>query len=236
MITDLDNQRFFAIVPAAGVGKRMQTEIPKQYLTLNGKTILEHTLGKLLSEEKLQRIVVPVSRTDSSWQMLSILKNEKISIVEGGKTRCQSVINGLRSLSNDCSDADWVLVHDVARPCIESVDVRLLMRELCNDSVGGILAVPASDTIKHVDKNLAINKTVDRSTLWHAQTPQMFRYKLLLDALTKATDRGLSVTDEASAIELSGYKPKVVEGNRANIKITRPEDLSLAEFYLQQRD
>ena len=232
MNTAINKQKFFAIIPAAGVGSRMQSQQPKQYLNLHGKTVLEHTVEKLLSEKKFQRIVIPVSAKDKAWQSLTLLNNKRIDIIEGGSSRCQSVLNSLNFLSAYCSDIDWVLVHDVARPCVSLSDVNLLMNQLCNDEVGGLLAVPVSDTIKKVNSNLDVIATIDRSSLWQAQTPQMFRYLLLLNALKKANEKG-TVTDEASAVELAGKIPKIVEGSRVNIKITRPEDLLLARLYLQ---
>jgi 2-C-methyl-D-erythritol 4-phosphate cytidylyltransferase len=226
--------KFYALVPAAGVGRRMGSDQPKQYLSLLGKTIMEHTLERLLVESRLQRVVVTISAQDTQWRELPILRDSRVKVITGGEERYHSVLNGLQYLATECADSDWVLVHDVARPCISPADVHHLIEQLVDDPVGGILAVPVSDTIKRVDTNNIISTTVDRSCLWQAQTPQMFRLGVLLAALSRAVENNCSVTDEASAIELSGLYPKVVEGSATNIKITRPEDLSLAEFYLQQ--
>lgn len=227
---------YYAVVPAAGVGSRMAATQPKQYLPLLGKTVLEHTLTKLLSEPRLAKIIVAVAAQDDFWQSLAVLNHPRIEVIEGGRQRSHSVLKGLQHLATFCQADDWVLVHDVARPCIHPRDIQKLMADLSQDAVGGILAVPVSDTIKQVETAGSIVSTVDRSTLWQAQTPQMFRYQLLLGALSNALDQGLTITDEASAIELAGLVARVVESSGANIKITRPEDLSLAEYYLQREN
>ncbi|MCP3908671.1 MAG: 2-C-methyl-D-erythritol 4-phosphate cytidylyltransferase [Oceanicoccus sp.] len=233
-MTELETSpRFFAVIPAAGVGKRMGSEIPKQYLPLLGKTVIEHTITTLLAEPLLDRIIIAVSAEDTHWQSLDVLKDARIEIVDGGAERSDSVLNGLKHLSSIASNNDWVLVHDVARPCIAASDIQRLITALSSHPVGGILAVPMSDTVKQVAGKI-IAATVDRSQLWHAQTPQMFRHQLLLDSLTAGVEQGLSITDEASAIELAGYQPEVVQAISANIKITRPEDLALAEHYLKK--
>lgn len=233
MTQPLSYNRFFAVVPAAGIGRRMLGDLPKQYLPLLGKTVLEHTLTALLAQTQLQHIVLVVAADDQRWRSITLLDNPRIAIVEGGAERSDSVLSGLRHLSSRCADDDWVLVHDVARACITADDIKKLTSELAGDVVGGILAIPVSDTIKQVDQH-TIAATVDRSGLWQAQTPQMFRYGLLIEALTAAIAQGLIITDEASALELAGFKPRVIEGSSANIKITRPEDLTLAAYYLQQ--
>ena len=234
MTHSAQSANFYAVVPAAGVGVRMGGDRPKQYLSLLGKTVMEHTLETLLTEPRLQRIIVATSVDDQQWRNLPVLDDARIEVIDGGDERCHSVLNGLRYLSADGTANDWVLVHDVARPCITGSDIRKLIEQLGDDPVGGILAVPASDTIKRVDSTGAITATVDRSQLWQAQTPQMFRLGLLLKAMTEAIDKRCIITDEASAIELSGLNPTVVEGSRGNIKITRPEDLSLAAYYLEK--
>lgn len=231
--TDVDTAQFFAIVPAAGVGQRMQSDLPKQYLTLHGKTVVEHTLQRLLSETRIKRIIVPVSPTDHTWRELAVFNDERVEVIQGGQTRCLSVLNALEHLSACCRDNDWIIVHDVARPCVVMSDLHSLIQQLYNDPVGGILAVPVTDTIKQTNDGVSIKRTVDRSVLWQAQTPQMFRFQLLFEALQQTCGRGVMVTDEASAVELAGEQPKLVLGSRSNIKITHPEDLSLAGYYLQ---
>ncbi|WP_101757476.1 2-C-methyl-D-erythritol 4-phosphate cytidylyltransferase [Oceanicoccus sp. KOV_DT_Chl] len=225
---------FYAVVPAAGVGRRMGTDQPKQYLPLLDKLVIEHTLSRLLAEPRLRQIVVAVAAQDTLWPTLEILKHPRISVVVGGAERSDSVLSGLQSLAQVCSAQDWVLVHDVARPCLSVTDISRLIDHLSEDPVGGILAVPASDTLKKVNGQAEVSHTIDRQAIWQAQTPQMFRYQLLLDALVDAVQQGLLITDEASAIEMAGLSGKVVEALYPNPKITRPNDLALAEFYLQR--
>lgn len=226
--------RYSAIVPAAGSGRRFGSAIPKQYLPLHGATVLEHTLRLLLSLEQLERIVVVVAADDSRWRDMDVFAEPRIVTAVGGDERCHSVRNGLLKLSELDNGGDWVLVHDVARPCCPRADIEKLMLHLQPHPVGGLLAVPASDTIKRVDGARQIEETVDRSWLWQAQTPQLFRFHVLLDALNHCLGLGMHVTDEAQAVEALGWQAQVVEGSRRNIKITRPEDLALAEFFLQE--
>ena len=232
------SEQYFAVVPAAGVGRRMgnasSDSLPKQYLPIAGKTILEHTLSTLIQGQKLQRVIVAVAEADSHWQSLSIFDQPIIHTVTGGDERHQSVLNGLQALENVAADDDWVLVHDVARPCVSWQDINHLIDTVNTHTVGGILAVPMSDTVKQVFEKNHIKKTVDREGLWRALTPQMFRYGLLKRALESALAKRQSITDEASAIELAGLTPIIVEGASSNIKVTRPEDLALAEYYLKQ--
>lgn len=224
--------RYWAVVPAAGVGKRMGAEIPKQYLPLQDKAILQHTLERLLVLDCLERVVVAISNDDGFWSGLAAASDPRVMAVAGGRERADSVLAGLRALEGTAGAEDWVLVHDAARPCLPPKDVFALLAQVADDSVGGILALPCHDTLKLVEAG-RISQTLDRSRVWRALTPQMFRYRLLSDALQKALSQGLVVTDEASAVEALGRQPLIVEGNACNIKITRPEDLSLAAFYLE---
>lgn len=226
-------RNYWGIVPAAGVGKRMAADRPKQYLPLAGKTVIEHTLERLLASGVFSGIAVAVSAEDPYWPALPISRHPQIHTAPGGKERADSVLNALDFLHGRAETGDWALVHDAARPCLTPGDVRKLIDTLQNDAVGGILALPVSDTLKRVS-GTAILETVDRSAIWRALTPQMFRYGALRDALRDAAVRGAQVTDEASALELQGRQPKIVEGRPENLKITRPEDLPLAAFYLAQ--
>jgi 2-C-methyl-D-erythritol 4-phosphate cytidylyltransferase len=227
---------YWAIVPAAGTGSRMGAAVPKQYAMLGSKKIIEHTLERLLETPSLVGIVVAVSKQDAEWQSLAISRHPLVHRVEGGAERAHSVLNALAYLHNKVQANDWVLVHDAARPCVTLTNIKSLCTSLRDDPVGGILAVPVSDTLKQVDSQKSIVNTIDRRFLWQAQTPQLFRYQLLLDCLKKSIERNEYITDEASAVESCGYSPKVVEGRSDNIKITRPDDLSLAEFILQQQE
>lgn len=226
--------KFWAVVPAAGVGKRMGSNTPKQYLEINGKPVLEHTLERLLSVPSLSGIFVALGAEDGYWDDLSSSKDSRVFVAPGGRERADSVLSALRSMDSVADPEDWVLVHDAARLCITREDIEKLIQTLAQDPIGGILALPVSDTLKTV-QDLRILNTPDRSVIWRALTPQMFRYGLLRDALSSAQAEGRIVTDEASAIEQSGYQPRIVEGRPDNIKITRPEDLELAAFYLEKQ-
>ncbi len=228
-----ESAKFWAIVPAAGVGKRMQADRPKQYLSLAGKTVLEQTLARLLKADVFSAISVAISKEDPYWPELSCSTHEKIIIASGGKERADSVLSSLKSLKALASVNDWVLVHDAARPCLTHSDIHLLINTLKNDDVGGILALPSHDTLKKV-AGVKITQTIDRSIIWKALTPQMFRYGMLKQALEQAKGNP-AITDEASALEMQGLQPKIVEGRSDNIKITRPEDLALAQFYMEQQ-
>lgn len=228
------SNHYWAVVPAAGVGKRMGSTVPKQYLEVLGKTVLEHTLERILSISKISGIAVALGCDDGYWDDLAVSKDPRIIRAAGGRERSDSVYSALKSLENRATADDWVLVHDAARLCLMQSDVMKLIEDLLHDPVGGILALPVSDTLKTVDQGLIVG-TPDRSSIWRALTPQMFRYGLLKSALEEAAERGHLVTDEASAIELKGYQPRIVEGRPDNIKITRPEDLPLAAFYLENQ-
>lgn len=225
--------KFWAVVPAAGVGKRMNADRPKQYLELGDKTVLEHTLTRLLQARVFTGIAVAVSEEDGYWPDLAIASDQQIIRAKGGKERADSVLSALAAIAHLAADDDWVLVHDAARPCITTHDIEHLISSLRDDKVGGILALASHDTLKNVDDGNILG-TLDRSHIWRALTPQMFRYQLLKSALE--THQGNpAITDEASALELQGFQPKIVEGRPDNIKITRPEDLALARFYMEQQ-
>lgn len=227
--------RLWAIVPAAGVGRRMGGDIPKQYLPLGGRTVLEHSLAALDAIEGLQGMLVAVSRDDTRWPELRPQLRTTLMTAPGGAERADSVANALERLSDQAQADDWVLVHDAARPCLRMTDLERLIRELHADPVGGLLAVPVRDTMKQADGEQHSVATLDRTRLWHALTPQMFRFAMLRTALGEARAAGVAVTDEASAMEHAGHRPRLIEGHADNIKITRPEDLALAEFYLRQQ-
>ena len=220
-----------AVVPAAGFGRRMQTECPKQYLSIGNKTILEHAGAALLANPLIQRVVIAGSPGDVRFSQLPLANHSQITVVDGGTERADSVLAGLKVLG----EADWVLVHDAARPCLHQDDLSRLL-SLCETSrVGGILAAPVRDTMKRGEPGkAAVAHTVERDDLWHALTPQFFPHALLTACLTRALAEGATITDEASALEYCGYHPLLVSGRSDNIKVTRPEDLALAAFYLSQ--
>ncbi|MDH5302175.1 MAG: 2-C-methyl-D-erythritol 4-phosphate cytidylyltransferase [Gammaproteobacteria bacterium] len=225
---------YWAVVPAAGVGSRMRADRPKQYLELSGKTILQHTLERLATHPQIKGVVVAVSAGDAYWPTLKLDTRLPIFVADGGDERCHSVLKGLKKLATQAKATDWVLVHDAARPCLQHQDIDKLISEL-NNTDGGLLGLPVADTIKFCDKKNKVQRTVDRSGLWRALTPQMFRLGQLLDALQQAIDDNALVTDEASAMERIGIQPVMVEGQADNIKITHPQDLRWAEMYLNNQ-
>lgn len=228
-------QRAVAVVPAAGVGRRMGGTLPKQYLPLADSTVIECTLKVLLDCPLIEHVVVGVGSDDQLWHTLPLFSHASIETVIGGSERAQTVLNCLESLSSQYDNNPWVLVHDAVRPCLQNSDIIRLWKALHDGENGGLLALPLLDTIKRVDNLDCVSATLDRNALWAAQTPQIFRLNRLLAALRAACDKGVVTTDESSAIEAFGLSPKLVTGSVENIKITRPEDLPLAEFYLNSR-
>ncbi|MEZ9476402.1 2-C-methyl-D-erythritol 4-phosphate cytidylyltransferase [Vibrio splendidus] len=225
-------QSVIAVVPAAGVGSRMKADRPKQYLQIHGKTILEHTVEKLLSHPQVSKIVVAVSDDDPYYPELPLNLNPLVIRVSGGTERADSVLSALDYIAQQ-QLSDWVMVHDAARPCIQLSDIDKLISGAMTHDVGAILAAPVRDTMKRGAQG-QIEHTVDRVGLWHALTPQMFRSKPLRKVLSEALQQGVSITDEASAFEWKGLSPALIAGRSDNFKITQPEDLALAEFYLSQ--
>jgi 2-C-methyl-D-erythritol 4-phosphate cytidylyltransferase len=206
--------------------------VPKQYLPLHGRTVLDHSLAALLDHPGIRRVAVAVARGDARWQAGAHATEARVRWVEGGAERCHSVLNALAALAAEAAADDWVLVHDAARPCLRRRDLDALVEALYEHPVGGVLGVPVRDTMKRCAGDGAIVATVDRTGLWHAYTPQMFRFGLLHEALRAAVAGGELVTDEAAAIERAGHAPRMVEGSQGNIKVTRPADLPLAAFFL----
>ena len=230
--------RYWAVVPAAGAGKRMGSTVPKQYLQILGQPILQHTLTRLLEAEMLAGIMVALGHEDGYWHdQIPARHDPRIMTTTGGAERTDSVLCALEALSPLAHENDWVLVHDAARLCITVDDIRRLITMVTThaSAPGGILAVPVSDTLKQVGDDLTIADTPDRSHIWRAFTPQMFRIGALKKVLLSARQEGYVVTDDASAFELAGERPLIVEGRPDNIKVTRPEDLALAAFYLEQQ-
>ncbi|MHB8915951.1 MAG: 2-C-methyl-D-erythritol 4-phosphate cytidylyltransferase [Thiobacillus sp.] len=221
-----------ALVPAAGVGSRMQSDCPKQYLPVHGEPLIAHTLRALARESRIAMLVVVVSPDDAYWEIYDWSEwQDRLRVLRcGGETRAQSVLNGLDTLSADTADETWVLVHDAARPCLPREALARLIDAVQIDVVGGLLAVPVADTLKRADLDGRVATTEPRAGLWQAQTPQMFRYGMLKRALLAA---GTDITDEASAIEQLGLSPLLVEADSRNLKITRPRDLQLASLILE---
>ncbi len=218
-----------AVIPAAGVGKRMLADKPKQYLRLHGKTILEHSVKPMLALDSVAKLFLALSPNDPYFAATS-LTDERIIRVEGGAERVHSVLNAL--LQIDADKMPWVLVHDAARPLVRSEDIERLITRCLAAGHGGILATPVRDTMKRGASLVA--HTVDREQLWHALTPQFFPTALLRQNIQAALASGATLTDEASAMEWAKEPVLLVEGHSDNIKITRPADLQLAAFYLEQ--
>ncbi len=222
----------WAVVPAAGVGARVGAHLPKQYLHLSGKPLISYTLDALLNCDFISGVSIAVSNEDQYWSDLTQTSHTKFKQCIGGKNRADSVLAGIRSLDK-ADDHDWVMVHDAARPCITTEQLASLYASLCHTEQGGLWAIPVADTLKYVEGQQSL-RTIDRSAVWRAQTPQMFRIGTLRNALNKALSHNTNITDEASAMELSGFRPEIIEGFTQNIKVTYANDVKLAEFYLAQ--
>ncbi|MDQ1363139.1 MAG: 2-C-methyl-D-erythritol 4-phosphate cytidylyltransferase [Pseudomonadota bacterium] len=232
------NKIFWAVIPAAGVGSRMQANRPKQYLELLGKTLIEHSLQRLLDLPAIAGAVIALDKQDVYWPALQYSHAKPVLIAEGGQERYHSVLNALRLLDKHLAGRQseaWVLVHDAARPCVRADDLNRLIELASQDNHGGLLALPVRDTMKRQAADRRVEATVDRNGLWHAMTPQMFRISLLINSLSESIEKKLHVTDDASAMELAGYQPLLVACHEDNIKITRPFDLTLASLYMQQQ-
>ncbi|WP_116364585.1 2-C-methyl-D-erythritol 4-phosphate cytidylyltransferase [Parahaliea mediterranea] len=224
----------YAVIPAAGIGRRMGSELPKQYLRAAGEPLLAHSLRALLKCAAIRRVVVALHPQDQWADGLTELADPRVMRVDGGAERVDSVMAGLDSLQKIAYEDDWVLVHDAARPCLLAKDLQALIdRVSAGAGGGGILAQPVVDTLKRSADGRRVQATVDRQHYWRAQTPQMFRLGELRAALAAALAAGVAVTDEASAMEWAGHPVQLVEGSAANLKVTVPADLALAEWYLQ---
>ena len=229
--------RYHAIVPAAGSGSRFGAALPKQYLPLCGRPMIFHALHTLAQHPKIDRVWVVLSPGDQEWQKYDwqALGAKLDTVYCGGATRAESVTNGLRAAETALADDDWVLVHDAARPCLDARLLDDLIECLANDPVGGLLATPVADTLKRADAEGRAAATEPRAGLWQAQTPQMFRAGLLREALQKAQDNAADITDEASAVERLGLRPRLVPSASNNFKVTYPADFRLAERLLMER-
>lgn len=213
----------------------MQADCPKQYLELNNKPVLIHTLERLGTCPGITGVGLGISADDARWPALEFEADWLPCVCDGGAERAETVSNILDEMADIIADRDWVLVHDAARPCVTHAEVISLMQQASRTD-GGLLGRPLTDTIKFADDAGNVQRTVPREGLWRAQTPQMFRYAELRSALQKANEAGNSVTDEASAMEQAGIHPLMVEGRPENIKITLPGDLELAEIFMQKQE
>lgn len=228
----MSSSDIYAVIPAAGIGSRMNSDTPKQYLNINGTSILTHTIERMLQLVSLKKMVVVLDQLTFKQDRTMFDENPRVETCVGGATRAESVRNGLQYLAGSAAPGSRVMVHDAARPCVRVAEINRLISETENSPDGGLLAMPVVDTIKRADVRMRITETVDRSQLWRAATPQLFPLTVLLDALTNALDAGVEITDEASAMQSAGYSPKLIECSADNIKVTTPTDLVLAEQYL----
>jgi 2-C-methyl-D-erythritol 4-phosphate cytidylyltransferase len=224
---------FWVVVPAAGSARRMGSgPVPKQYLSLAGKTVIEHALQPFLDRRECHGVAVALASGDSHWSKLQVASDPRVKVVYGGAERADSVRAGLEVLRGFAEARDWILVHDAARPCLSAADLETLLMSAKDHAVGGVLAAPVVDTLKRADAEGRVMATVDRTSLWHALTPQMFRYETLLQALSQPTS---VATDESQAIEAMGLSPLLVHCRSENPKITLPGDVARAEQILKSR-
>jgi 2-C-methyl-D-erythritol 4-phosphate cytidylyltransferase len=232
------SHKIWAVVVAAGIGKRMHAPLPKQYLELNGVPVLQHSLQRLLDNPHVTALVVALREHDPYWPQIRLNTKKPVLIARGGDERSDSVLSALNSLQQQAEfdpAHDWVLVHDAVRPCVRQADIDRLINTVSDSEAGGLLALAVRDTMKRQHADGTVAQNVDREGLWHALTPQLFPWRLLQRALTQAAQSKRAVTDESSAMEAAGYAPRLVEGSADNIKITRPGDIRLAELYLEEQ-
>jgi 2-C-methyl-D-erythritol 4-phosphate cytidylyltransferase len=224
------------VVPAAGGGARLQADRPKQYVPLLGRPILQHTLERLCRYAPLRGVLVGIAAEDPYWPTLALDMPKLLGSYTGGAQRAQTVLNGLQALAAHAAPDDWVLVHDAARPCVRHADIDALRAAVTGHADGGLLAEPLGDTLKQADRTGCVEATLNRTGLWRALTPQLFRLAALRAALEAALRAGVEITDEASAMEYTGARPRLVHGAADNIKITHPGDVALAGLYLRAQE
>ena len=229
----MTSERYYGLIPAAGVGERMGAGRPKQYIELLGRPLIYHSVKALLADARVDTVFVVLAPDDQHFKQFPWGEfGERVApLYCGGATRHDSVLNGLVAASSTVEPEDWILVHDAARPCLGEKELRRMLDELSGDEIGGILGVPVADTLKRADADARIQATEAREQLWQAQTPQMFRHGLLLQALSRTA----KLSDEAGAVESLGLKPRLVQSSAANLKVTFPEDLQLAQSILTSR-
>ena len=229
----------WAVLPAAGIGRRMGSTIPKQYLTIDGVPLILHALRRLSAVSEIQIIIVVIHSEDNQWAKLQKSIGEefknRIITVRGGDERYQSVLNGLTAVAEFADKDDWVLVHDAVRPCVRTSDIESLISKVSLHPVGGLLGSAVDNTLKKVGADLTVIETVDRESYWNALTPQMFRFAQLKTSIEAVVARGEQVTDEAAAMEVAGFKPIMIAGSKDNIKITVESDLLLASQILKNQ-
>lgn len=225
--------RFHVIIPAAGSGSRMGLDAPKQYLNLHGKTLIQHVIKVFDQSVRISTIHILINQADIHWRSTYLHSSIKLQVHYcGAETRAGTVLNGLDAIQNQVEADDWILVHDAARPGLSNLLLNQFLNTLENDAVGGLLALPLADTLKRADDAQRVAATIPRNDLWQAQTPQMFRYAMLKNALYEFNG---TPTDEAEAIEALGLKPKLVTGELRNLKVTYPQDLAVLTALLDSQ-
>ena len=232
----MSTAKIHALIPAAGQGSRFGGAVLKQYLPICGKAVLAHSISVLQNHPMIASITVVLAENDKWFDSAVGPLAGSVQTVTGGDTRAQSVRNGLRFIASRYPDSDWALVHDAARPCLSTSRLEKLLKRGLESPDGAILAVPVGDTLKRAGGSNTINSTVDRRSLWAAQTPQLFRVGALAQAIDTAQSEGCELTDESSAMEFAGARPLLVLGSAANIKITHPSDLAIAEALLARNE
>lgn len=230
-----DARTAWAVVPAAGQGLRMGAAVPKQYLPLGDRTVLAHTLGRLLDHPRIAGAVLAVAAGDARWRHEVPPQAKSVHAVTGGEERAASVLAALDALARHQPADALVLVHDAVRPCVHAEDIDALIDACWDDPVGGLLAAPVADTLKRATEDRRVAVTVERQGLWRALTPQAFRLGLLRDALRQQVAEGWTATDDAAALEARGHHPRLVPGRADNVKITHAADLALAAAILGVR-
>lgn len=226
----------WVIIPAAGMGSRMASDRPKQYMKIHDQTMIEHTIQPFIQLDWIEKIFVAIAEDDHYWHQLSISSHENIEIISGGKERIDSVMNALAALQNYADKDDYIFVHDAARPCLHVEDLEKLYAEMQKTESGVILADKISDTLKKSRENQQVDKTISREDMWRALTPQVFKNELLLNAFEFVQqNKSVMITDEASAVEALGRSPTLLQGRTDNIKVTKQQDMQLAAIILQQK-
>lgn len=226
--------QFHVIIPAAGIGNRMASAIPKQYLPVAGKPMISHSVQTFFANPRINSITLALSPDDGFWRTLELDANSRLKLsYTGGDSRAETVLNTLVAIRDRVADDDWILVHDAARPGLNAALLNKLLSDLEHDAVGGLLALPLADTLKQSGADARTTSTIPREGLWQAQTPQMFRYTTLKTALEQFNG---APTDEAQAIEALGLQPKLVTGAFRNMKVTYPQDIAVIEVLLQQAE
>jgi 2-C-methyl-D-erythritol 4-phosphate cytidylyltransferase len=230
--------RYFLVIPAAGSGRRLAANVPKQYAALGSATVIEHALAPFEVDPDCAGIVVAIAANDAVWPLIAARRSRTIEVAPGGAERAHSVQAALHSLASRARADDWVMVHDAARPCFSRADLERLKQELAGDEVGGLLAMPLADTLKRGAIGASrpmVEATIARAGLWRAATPQVFRLGLLREALDAALAADRLPTDEAQAMEWAGHAPRLIEGSTDNIKVTTADDLALVRAIIASR-